>query len=356
MLHALAATRTYTLDTADRLFSDVSTSASLAAAERGAFDTAAWTKIVEAGLTFALTPEEAGGFGLPIVEGLEIARSVGEHLLPLPLCETMLAAWALGTHGLAIPDGPLTVAAASIKDPLCLARDGDGWRLTGTARRIPWAEQATAIAVLAEADDGARLTRVERAQLTTQAGQNLAMEPRAAISFDMRVPAKCVAAPGALTALSFRAAGAVMRCLQMAGALTRLTDMTATYAQDRVQFGKSLSKFQAIQHNIAILATQSAAASSCASLAAEAFAGGMKIDAIAAAKARIGEAAGIAAPIAHQIHGAMGFTYEHQLHFVTKRLLSWREEFGNEREWQQFLGARVRQQGADGAWSYLSAI
>jgi acyl-CoA dehydrogenase len=343
------------VDTAERLFRDLCTPVRLREAEKGAFDADAWTRVTEAGLTFALVPENAGGFGMPAMEALQIAQIAGEHQLPLPLCETMIAAWALGTLGLDIPEGPLTIAHASTRDSLRLVRKAERWRLTGVAHRAPWGRHARAIAVCAIADDGPRLACVDRSGFTAQNGYNLAVEPRDTLTFDAALPDNRVAIAESLDAGTLRAAGAIMRSLQMAGALTRLLAMTITYAQDRVQFGKSLSQFQVIQHSIAILATQAAAATAAASLASDSFSD-MRIDGIAAAKARIGEAASIAAPIAHQIHGAMGFTYEHPLHFVTKRLMSWREEFGGERQWQTLLGARVRERSADGAWAYLSSI
>ncbi len=89
-------------------------------------------------------------------------------------------------------------------------------------------------------------------------------------------------------------------------------------------------KFQAVQQNLAVLAGQTAAAVAAADMAAEAVADGLKLLPIAAAKARTGEAAGIAAAIAHQVHGAIGFTFEHNLHFLTRRLWSWRDEFGKD--------------------------
>ncbi|HEX4184558.1 MAG TPA: acyl-CoA dehydrogenase, partial [Stellaceae bacterium] len=67
------------------------------------------------------------------------------------------------------------------------------------------------------------------------------------------------------------------------------------------------------------------------------------------------EAAGTGAAIAHQVHGAMGFTYEHSLHHATRRLWSWREEFGNEAVWAARLGRMVAQHGADGLWPFITA-
>jgi alkylation response protein AidB-like acyl-CoA dehydrogenase len=75
--------------------------------------------------------------------------------------------------------------------------------------------------------------------------------------------------------------------------------------------------------------------------------------AVAAAKARVGEAAGIGAEIAHQAHGAMGYTHEHTLHHFTRRLLAWRDEYGREAHWQARLGRRAVSLGADRTWELV---
>ena len=72
------------------------------------------------------------------------------------------------------------------------------------------------------------------------------------------------------------------------------------------------------------------------------------------AKLRVGEAAGTGAAIAHQVHGAMGFTYEHSLHHATRRLWAWREEFGNETHWATQLGHMVAERGADELWPFIT--
>ena len=77
---------------------------------------------------------------------------------------------------------------------------------------------------------------------------------------------------------------------------------------------------------------------------------------VAAAKARVGEAAGVAAEIAHQVHGAMGFTHEHSLHHFTRRLWAWRDEYGRETHWQEQLGRRVAGGGADSVWEFLVGV
>jgi acyl-CoA dehydrogenase len=72
------------------------------------------------------------------------------------------------------------------------------------------------------------------------------------------------------------------------------------------------------------------------------------------AKIRVGEAAGVCAGLVHQVHGAIGFTYEHSLHFATRRLWSWRAEFGSENGWAIELGRRVASRGADNLWADLT--
>jgi alkylation response protein AidB-like acyl-CoA dehydrogenase len=223
-----------------------------------------------------------------------------------------------------------------------------GWHVSGTITRVPWARDVDRLVVLA----GSQVALVGKESWSIEAGENVAREPRDTV----RLNGVAVAAgPTNTTASDLIAVGAAMRTQQIAGALTRLTGMTTQYAQDRVQFGRPLGKFQAVQQNLAVLAGQAAAAMAAAGLAAEAVANGVKILPIAAGKARAGEAAGIAAAIAHQVHGAIGFTFEHNLHFLTRRLWSWRDEFGKDSAWNRLLGRHMAQAGADNLWAEITA-
>src|ERR1700735_3317871 len=115
---------------------------------------------------------------------------------------------------------------------------------------------------------------------------------------------------------------------QIPGALQSLLHMTTGYATERVQFGKPIGHFQVIQQQIAVMAEHTA----CALLAAEAafVESAEQIAAlpIMAAKICVGEAASIGAATAHAVHGAIGFTDEHNLHLKTRRLWAWRAEYG----------------------------
>jgi acyl-CoA dehydrogenase len=131
------------------------------------------------------------------------------------------------------------------------------------------------------------------------------------------------------------------------------------YSNERVAFEKKISKFQAVQHNLAKLAGESAAALAAATSAADAFATGAAPDAAfleaASAKIRCSEAAEKAAAIAHQVHGAIGFTIEHILHRYTLRALAWRDDFGSESYWAVELGQRVAANGADELWPLVAS-
>jgi acyl-CoA dehydrogenase len=133
--------------------------------------------------------------------------------------------------------------------------------------------------------------------------------------------------------------------------------LSVRYANDRVQFGRPIGKFQAIQQQLARLAEEAAAASVAVDSAAAAVAVGRPSAgfAVAAAKIRAGEAAGRVAEIAHQVHGAIGFTHEHSLHYLTRRLWSWRDEFGTESEWSLELGRDLLTGGADRLWPTITA-
>jgi alkylation response protein AidB-like acyl-CoA dehydrogenase len=150
--------------------------------------------------------------------------------------------------------------------------------------------------------------------------------------------------------------------MQMAGALERALNQALEHALTRVQFGRPIGNFQAIQHTLAQFAGESAAATAAADAAAEAIAAGGPLTAedtvaeVAAAKIRVGEAASLGSAFAHQIHGAMGFTYELSLHHVTRRMWSWRDEFGGESAWSVRLGALAARLGADELWPLVTGV
>lgn len=134
-----------------------------------------------------------------------------------------------------------------------------------------------------------------------------------------------------------RRLGAALRAAQIASALERIQQLTVEHASSRTQFGVPLRRFQAVGQQLAVMAGEVAAARAGADAA---IADPVEWK-VAAAKVRAGEAAGRVADIAHQVHGAIGFTDEHPLHLFTRLVWRWRDEFGSETEWASSLGSFV---------------
>jgi acyl-CoA dehydrogenase len=340
-----ATTDNIIVDTATRIFQDLCDANTVNAAEKGEWPQALWQALEESGLPSTWVADELGGAGATMLDGFAVLRVAGQFAAPLPLAETLLAGWLLARAGIAVPAGPMTLAPVHADGSIAI--DGDG-RLQGRARGVPFARNSAHIAVLA----GGKVALVETAGLAIKQGTSLAGEPRDDVSFDGARPD--MVAPVALDQQRLMAVGAAARLQQIAGALDKILDQSVQWSLDRVQFGRPIAKFQAVQHNLATLAGEVAAASAAADAAAEACAGDPILSEVAIAKVRGGEAAGTGAAIAHQVHGAMGFTYEHSLHHCTRRLWAWREEFGNETWWATRLGRMVAAEGADRLWPFIT--
>lgn len=336
--------------TIDRLFEDHCAKPVREAAETSTWPVGLWKALDDVGLVRAALPEASGGSGLEFDDAMFALRRTAYHAAPVPLAETMLAGRLLVAAGLEVPEGALTVAPVVAGDRLELK----GAALSGTAHRVPWGGECAHAVVAAGSGEKSTLTLVSTKGSVRGVEKNLAGEPRALLVFEDAT----VIASAPLADAQFRITleGALLRSVQMAGALERSLEYALSYANERVQFGRLIGKFQAVQHLLALLAGHAAAASAAADAAVEASRLAPVEFAVAVAKARCGEAAGKGAEIAHQVHGAMGFTREHNLHYTTRRLWSWRDEFGNETWWQTRLGRAVAAGGADGLWPMLTAL
>jgi hypothetical protein len=347
-------TDTLVFDAATRLFGDLSTEAVINAAEVGTWPEALWQAVEAAGFLDVLVGDGAA-FALDgFADAAAILRAGGRHAVPLPIAETMLARWWLSGAGLDAPPGPLAIAPVEPGDTVSIAPGRRGCRVSGRAGAVPWAAQAAGIVVVAAGYVGL----IAPSGADVRAGTNLAGEPRDDVTVEAEIGDGAAApVPSAYGAALLLGLGAACRAAQMAGAMEVALEASVQYAGDRVQFGRPIAKFQAIQHQLALLAEQAAAARVAADGAAAAIAarGGDAGFAIAAAKIRAGEAAGKVTDYAHQVHGAIGFTHEHRLHHATRRLWSWRDEFGSESHWSAELGRRVAAAGGEALWPALTA-
>jgi acyl-CoA dehydrogenase len=342
---------------ADRLFQEHANKDVLAAADGGQWPAALWEVIENAGLLLALVPEEAGGVGLALTDAASLIRRGAYHAVPAPLAETMLGNQLWVQAGGEPLIGAVTLAPVTPGDRLRLIRDASGAVLKGLARHVPWGFQAANILALAETEGGEAFLCLVPGYFTQSnvRRRNIAFEPRENLAFD-GVPIaddQVNPVPVQLASNGLLPLMAAIRVQQMVGGMERCLDHALTYANERVQFGRPIGKFQAIQHMLAIATGHFAAASAAADAVLESQRLGDDVLAIAIAKSRVGEAAGQVAAICHQVHGAMGFTQEHPLHFVTRRLWSWRDECGAEAYWQEWIGRRICQQGGESLWPSL---
>lgn len=320
-------------------------------AEEGNWPADLWRLISDGGYADVLASEESGGTWQ---DAYPIVHAVGRHQAPLPLVETIIGKFLLARAGLSCGDGPSGLIEDKALD--IALRDGE-LIIDGTAKSVPWAGVATHMVISGRVHDKAVIARVDRARSggAITPGRNIAKEPRDHVTF-----ARCAAEEFAYTGERLpnepiRLFGALGRAIAMVGACESALMQSIQYAKDRVQFARPIAKFQAVQHMLAVLATEVAAAKMAVERACSAVDTPHARFEIAVAKIRAGQAAGAAARIAHQVHGAFGMTYEHTLHFATRRLWSWRTEFGSAASWAQEIGTEAIRRGGQRFWGDVTA-
>ncbi|MBL4622319.1 MAG: acyl-CoA dehydrogenase family protein [Immundisolibacteraceae bacterium] len=349
---------TLLLDSLERLLRDQCTPERVEASEEGGFDAELWQQICELELHRAALPEAQGGVEADLPLMIELLQLAASYSLPAPVAEAMLLApWLVTQANIDLPDGLVTVAARC--DQLSLSGAAGNWQLSGDIGRVPAGRFADQLLVAVSFDGAEKLLILESSQWTVEVGKNLAGEARDRLSFsNQQLTDTQVVDLAVGTAEKLWQLGAVARSGQLVGALRRAQELSHNYVQERTQFGRPLAKFQAIQQQLALLAADLEAASVMTGLAALSFdkatAAGDLLD-IASAKTQAGQAAGMGARIAHQVHGAMGFTQEYPLHHATRRLWSWRDEYGNESVWATLIGSQVVAAGGEQLWPLLTS-
>jgi len=341
-------------DVTERIFSDLVSQELLEKTEEGEWPTELWNAVREAGLPRALLAEEEGGPGATWSDLVPILMMAGRYAAPIPLAESLLAAGLLRRAGLQVPEGILSI----IPRPLESGKiSGSG--LTVHAKGVPWGRKAEHLVFVTPGGGRPRIGLLNLSDAEIEPGENIAREPRDNLRL-RNAPIEGAAdldSPADILSLY----GAMIRSAQMAGALEALLEMSVAYANEREQFGRPIGKFQALQQDLARLAGEVAATGMAARAAFHAADRGERERSfdptleIAAAKIRLGDAADLAPGIAHQVHGAIGFTYEHKLHFFTRRLWAWRVEFGTTAQWADRLGALAEAHGADGLWPWITS-
>ena len=337
-------TRDMLLETADRFFTERCGRDVVNGVEKGIWPADLWKEIEEMGLPLIAVPEDKGGVDGTFADMLALLRLAGSHAVPVPLAETALANLLIAAAGGEPKPGPATLALGTLSL--------SGGRVSGKVERVPFASVADRFVVVA----GNTLAVVARDNVEIDDTPTHAGEPYGTVSFDNA--ASELSGASAVSAERAVELAAVMRAMQMAGAADKVLATAVEYCKQRVQFGRPISTFQAIQQMLAELASYVAATIASAEAAArDADEGGLGDGgsfSIAAAKSQASEFAQRIAAIAHQSMGAMGFTHEHILHHYTRRLWVWRRDFGSETFWGAKIGAAYAKAGPDALWVSLS--
>ncbi len=312
------------------------------------WDATTWGRLHEAGLTSVAAAERLGGGG-SLRAAAEVLRTAGAHALRLPLAESTLATWLLEQAGLDLPEGLLTVAL-------------DATSSDGTARRIPYGRVADRLVLLTPTGAGAQVTVHDLAAAQLQHGATLAGDPLDDLDVTGRSPLAS-ALVSAEVAAAYEMWVALTRLVLMAGAAATVQALTVQHVRDRVQFGRPLAAFQAVQQQVAELAGEVAALQIGADAAVLALDRASRTGAeaggaaewmrVATAKCDADRSVHRLTAIAHQLHGAIGATSEHALRRFTLRLWSWREEGGTGRQWAERVADRVLQPEGPGLWAHV---
>lgn len=308
----------------------------------GHLDTRLWGILDQVGLTRLTGAASNGGSGGSWREAGALLGVAAGHAARVPLAEhDLLAGWLLDEAGLEPVDAPMTAAVL----------DGDGW-----AEDVPWASQVPRIVVAWKHAEEWLVADLPTAGSQMTVGSSLAGVPHATLRVETStLVGTPVAGP---VGQRFFLRAALVRSLQICGALEKIVDLCVRHTTERTQFGQPLARFQAVQHLVADAAAESSLARAATDAAlAEAvdgdFASPFLAFAVAVARSCTGHAAGTLVRNAHQVHGAIGTTIEHELQDYTKPVLAWRCEFGSMRFWDEYL-TRVAVDAGRDVWALVS--
>lgn len=298
-------------------------------------------RLRDAGLDLALMAEAAGGVGCGLADAAAIVRAWGGHAAALPMVELLLAPRLAGLAG-----RPEVAAGATVAQPRVVAGvKGASRHAVLEAPLFPGCE--TILAPLAETgEDLLAVLPVDGDRFADLAGNawvRVDADAAGAASDRIALPR------GSLDTLA--AEGALLTATLASGAMDHVVAVMIDHANTRVQFGRPIGKFQAVQHLIADASAEATVTRSTVEAALrDADLGALAPVDWLSAKAQAGRAATSVAAAAHQLFGAIGFTEEHELHHFTKRLWWWRDDWGRQGDCEARLGVLAASLGGAGLW------
>ncbi|HEY7639779.1 MAG TPA: acyl-CoA dehydrogenase family protein [Steroidobacteraceae bacterium] len=309
----------------------------------------AWHEIEELGIADILVSDTNGGSGADWDDACAVLQVSGRWQIAQPIAEAMIARKLAADAGVQLPRSPLSIAPDAAGT---LSRDGRALKFSGILQSVPWGRDVSHVVTSLAFEHRTHTVVLSVKDAKLHKRTNLAGEPRDDLRFDAAEALAAASTSRESQHLFYYAA--LARTAQIAGALQSALERSIAYALERKQFGRAIGRFQAVQQQLALFGAETAAATCASRSAAIAATTGDAPFQIAAAKLRANQAIGVATATAHQVHGAIGFTWEYALRHATQRLWSWRSEYGNDRYWSEHLGRTVVARGADRFWADLT--
>ncbi|MDQ0269749.1 acyl-CoA dehydrogenase family protein [Cytobacillus purgationiresistens] len=343
------------MDSTNKIFKHYCTKELLDRAENGHWPQELWDVLAEAGIISIGFSEQAGGVGGDYIDAYNILKLAGKYGVPVPLAETLIGKWLFAEVGGQVGDIPLTLALQNDSN-FSFVDEGDGYTLGGSASAVPWARYMEQILICGDLNGKQVAALVPLAHAEIREENNIAAEPRDSVIFSqVKIDGLTVyQVDSVLISEKSLYYLALAKAAMMAGAAERVMELSLFYANERQQFGRSLHRFQGIQHHIASLAGETVACITAVNTAVQALQDGQYKTEIPLAKMKVSAASGKIAMAAHQLHGAIGMTYEHSLHHLTRRLWSWRDESGNESYWGSVLAKSLIEKNSPTLWEVLT--
>jgi alkylation response protein AidB-like acyl-CoA dehydrogenase len=314
----------------------------------GGIDDGLWKAMVEQGWTAVEVAEERGGLGLGTVEVAVLLEEIGRHVAPAPFASTLLALGALARAGQndwvdRLAGGDAIGCVAWTRPERGYVRAATGDRLTGTSGPTPFAPSADVGVVTADDDNGPALFAVELGD-QHQPGREPAMDLTRELGWLRFDDTPAVRLGGAEDVELLVDRGAAFASAEMLGGASRAMDMAVDYAKDRVQFGRPIGSFQAVKHRCADMLVDVEGMRSTAYWAAWCIGAQHEDASIAASTAKVwcSDASKRVMSSALQVHGGIGFTWEHDLHLFLKRAQLEQVSFGDAAFHRERLAALLR--------------
>jgi alkylation response protein AidB-like acyl-CoA dehydrogenase len=316
----------------------------------GGWDAALWEAMLAQGWTGVTLPEAHGGLGLGTVEVAVLLEEVGRCAAPAPFASTVLALEALAAAGaeeraaaLLAAGRPACVAWSRRPDAVRGRAAGAAWTLSGRPDPTLYAPTATLAVVAAATDDGSALFAVDLGDDHRPPAEPAMDRTRELgwLRFD-DTPAARLGGDDAVQAVLDR--GATYAAAEMLGGAARVLALSVDYAKERVQFGRPIGSFQAVKHRCADMLVDVEGMRSSVYWAAWCIGADDRDRSVAASTAKIWSSDASKRVMASglQVHGGIGFTWEHDLHLFLKRAQLDQVTFGDASFHRERLAALLR--------------